>query len=98
MPPTEYAFYVGVDWGSERDQVCVLDAERRVCDERAVEHCGPGLPRWPSGSWRWRPAIRGASPSLSKSPAGQRSSRTGIRLCPAGLAGPSARPPFAVAS
>ena len=42
MPPTEYVFYVGVDWGSERHQVCVLDAERRVCEERAVEHSGPG--------------------------------------------------------
>ena len=43
MPSMQYAFYVGVDWGSERHQVCVLDAERRVVGERTVEHSGPGL-------------------------------------------------------
>ena len=43
MAPTEYAFYVGVDWGSERHQVCVLDAERRVVGERSIQHSGPGL-------------------------------------------------------
>jgi transposase len=43
MLPTVYAFYVGIDRGSERHQVCVLDPERRVHGERAVEHSGPGL-------------------------------------------------------
>ena len=43
MPSMEYAFYVGVDWGSERHQVCVRDAERHVVGERTVEHSGPGL-------------------------------------------------------
>jgi len=43
MAPTAYAFYVGIDWGSERHQVCVLDHERRVHGERRVEHSSPGL-------------------------------------------------------
>lgn len=43
MATMDYAFYVGVDWGSEQHQVCVLDPERRVHGERAIEHSGPGL-------------------------------------------------------
>jgi len=43
MPPSSYAFYVGIDWGSERHHVCVLDPERRMQGERTVEHSGPGL-------------------------------------------------------
>ncbi len=43
MPTGDYDFFVGVDWGSERHQVCVLDPARQVHGERAVEHSGPGL-------------------------------------------------------
>ena len=43
MPTGDYDFFVGVDWGSERHQVCVLDPARHVHGERAVEHSGPGL-------------------------------------------------------
>lgn len=43
MPSIEYAFYVGLDWGSEQHQICVLDPARQVVGERTVEHSGPGL-------------------------------------------------------
>lgn len=37
------ALFVGVDWGSETHQVCVIDAQRRKLLEWAVEHSGKGL-------------------------------------------------------
>ncbi len=43
MQTPEYASYVGVDWGSETHQVCVLDGARQIRGQRAVEHSGPGL-------------------------------------------------------
>ena len=36
-------WYVGVDWGSQTHQVCVIDADGEVVGERAFEHGGPGL-------------------------------------------------------
>lgn len=38
-----YAFWVGIDWGNESHQVCVLDSHRERVDERAVPHSGSGL-------------------------------------------------------
>jgi transposase len=39
----EYGWFVGVDWGSERHQVCVLDVDGRIVKEVAVAHSGQGL-------------------------------------------------------
>ncbi len=36
-------WFAGVDWGSQRHHVCVLDAEGKVLGERAFEHGGAGL-------------------------------------------------------
>lgn len=33
-----FAWYVGIDWGSEEHRLCLLDASGRVCGERAVAH------------------------------------------------------------
>jgi transposase len=33
-----YAWYLGIDWGGEQHQFCLLDARGRICDERAVAH------------------------------------------------------------
>ncbi len=33
-----YQWFVGIDWGSEIHQVCLLDRDGRVCAERAVAH------------------------------------------------------------
>ena len=36
-------WFAGVDWGSERHQVCLLDAAGTVVGERAFAHSGAGL-------------------------------------------------------
>ena len=36
-------WFAGVDWGSERHQVCLLDAAGTVLGERAFAHDGAGL-------------------------------------------------------
>ena len=46
---SELTWYVGVDWGSRKHQVCVLDGAGEVCGERAFAHGGPGL--CAMGSW-----------------------------------------------
>jgi transposase len=40
---TEYKWFVGIDWGGEHHQVCVLDDQRRKLAERSIEHSGQGL-------------------------------------------------------
>jgi Transposase len=40
---SEYQWFVGVDWGGERHQVCVLDGRRRLVGGRAISHSGEGL-------------------------------------------------------
>lgn len=37
------SWFVGIDWGSEKHQVCLLDAGGEVVGERVVEHSGEGL-------------------------------------------------------
>src|SRR4029453_4624122 len=46
-----YAWFVGIDWGSQRPQVCVLDRDRRLVGERAVEHDGASLAQLVA--WLW---------------------------------------------
>src|SRR5690349_5845912 len=46
-----YEWFVGVDWGSQRHQVCVLDCDRRLVGERAVDHDGASLARL--ADWLW---------------------------------------------
>jgi transposase len=36
----QFRFWVGVDWGDERHEVCVLDAHRGVRLQRSVRHAG----------------------------------------------------------
>jgi hypothetical protein len=43
MEDEDFDIWVGIDWGSELHQVCVLDRGGKVRDEKAVEHSGPGL-------------------------------------------------------
>jgi transposase len=38
-----FDLFVGIDWGSELHQVCVLDGERRKLFEGGVEHTGEAL-------------------------------------------------------
>ena len=34
--PMSYEWFVGIDWGSQQHQVCVLDRDRHVVGERVV--------------------------------------------------------------
>ena len=38
-----YQWFVGIDWGGESHQVCVLDRNRRKVEERSVKHDGEGI-------------------------------------------------------
>jgi hypothetical protein len=38
-----YRWFVGIDWGSQTHQVCVLDRDRHRVGERSVEHEGGAL-------------------------------------------------------
>ena len=37
------SWFAGVDWGSERHQVCLLDAQGTIAGEREFPHSGEGL-------------------------------------------------------
>jgi transposase len=49
----EYAFYVGVDWGSQQHQVVVLDHARQVVEERQVAHTAEALAEFGDALTRW---------------------------------------------
>jgi Transposase len=46
-----YEWFVGIAWGSQRHQVCVLDRDRRLVGERAVDHAGASLAQ--VVAWLW---------------------------------------------
>ena len=39
----QYRWFVGIDWATEFHEVCVLDAQRKVVEQRKVEHSGQGI-------------------------------------------------------
>ncbi len=45
-----YEWFVGIDWGSKQ-QVCVLDGDRRRVGERVVDHEGASLAQL--ADWLW---------------------------------------------
>src|SRR2546422_1009262 len=49
--PLPYDWFVGIDWGAEKHQVCVLDGDRRRVGERVVEHDGASLTQL--AAWLW---------------------------------------------
>src|SRR5919201_1816163 len=49
--PLPYEWFVGSDWGSQQHQVCVLDRDRRLVGERAVDHDGASLAQL--AAWLW---------------------------------------------
>jgi Transposase len=40
---SEFSYLVGIDWGSERRRVCLMDQAGRIVEERWVEHSGNSL-------------------------------------------------------
>lgn len=49
--PLLYDWFVGIDWGSEKHQICVLDRDRRQLGERVVDHDGASLAQL--ADWLW---------------------------------------------
>jgi transposase len=49
--PMSYEWFVGIDWGSQQHQVCVLDRDRRRVGARAVDHDGASLAQL--AAWLW---------------------------------------------
>src|SRR3989442_5542208 len=40
---SNYQWYVGIDWGAERYEVCVLDRQAHVVARRSIAHSGTGI-------------------------------------------------------
>src|SRR5438046_1091217 len=40
---SNYPWYVGIDWGAERYEVCVLDRQAQVVARRSIAHSGTGI-------------------------------------------------------
>ncbi len=40
---SNYQWYVGIDWGAERYEVCVLDRQAQVVARRSIAHSGTGI-------------------------------------------------------
>jgi transposase len=49
--PLPYDWFVGIDWGAEQHQVCVLDRDRIRVGERVVDHDGASLAQL--AAWLW---------------------------------------------
>jgi len=43
MTEENFAWFVGIDWGSEHHQACIVDAQGRIVGERDFPHGGKGL-------------------------------------------------------
>src|SRR5207302_5556643 len=53
--PLPYEWFVGIDWGSQQHQVCVLDRDRCRVGERTVDHDGASLARL--ADWLWTMSV-----------------------------------------
>jgi len=40
---SEFRFYAGIDWASEEHQVCLIDPDCKILEERIIQHSGAGL-------------------------------------------------------
>lgn len=68
---TEFRWFVGIDWGSEYHQVCVLDGNRHKVEERSIKHDGEGigeLMRWVGAMVAGEPATMAAALEVPHGP------------------------------
>lgn len=68
---SEFRWFVGIDWGGESHQVCVLDRERRKVEERYIKHDGEGigeLIKWVGGMVAGEPATMAAALEVPHGP------------------------------
>jgi transposase len=61
MSERSFKWFAAVDWGSEKHQVCVLDAEGGVMGEREFRHSGAGLTQLAD----WVQSISGPSSTVA---------------------------------
>ena len=61
MSEEAFAWFVGVDWGSEKHQVCILDQQGTIVGERSFPHGGAGLAEL--GDWLL--SIAGAADTIA---------------------------------
>ena len=61
MNEETFAWFVGIDWGSQKHQVCVLDQQGAVVGERSFPHSGAGLAEL--GDWLL--AVAGAATAVA---------------------------------
>jgi transposase len=43
LPLSNYQLFVGVDWATEEHQICVIDPERRLIENKSIQHSGLAL-------------------------------------------------------
>jgi len=43
LSESAFQFFVGIDWGTEEHQACVLDAQGELVDERTIAHSGQAV-------------------------------------------------------
>lgn len=43
MPEEQFQFLVGIDWAAESHQICMIDRDRQVLEEKQIEHSGSGI-------------------------------------------------------
>ena len=48
------SWFAGVDWGSEKHHVCLLDAQGTIAGEREFPHSGEGWQSWVTGFSQWQ--------------------------------------------
>ena len=44
--PNTFQTFIGIDWGSEKHRVCIVDREGALVDQRWIEHNGNSLAEW----------------------------------------------------
>ena len=61
MVEEEIVWFVGVDWGSEKHQTCILDARGTIVGEREFSHGGAGL----AALGEWVRSVAGAANAVA---------------------------------
>ena len=59
VAPNQYQFFLGIDWGSQQHQVCLLNRDGTLLDQRSIEHSGNGV----ADLLAWLRSKTSASPS-----------------------------------
>src|SRR6266581_4874797 len=79
-----FAWYIGIDWGSEQHHLCLLDANGQVCGERTVAHTAEAV----HAALQWVREQTGVAPEAVavglETPRGVRPPARGLGRCASG--------------